>query len=67
MGRLDDLAQIGAIEGTQGNCRLALTDEDRAGRDLVGTWMADLGLEITVDGLGNVVRARSPAGSPTRS
>ena len=55
LGRLDELAQIGAIEGTHGNCRLALTDEDRDGRDLVGTWMADLGLDITIDGLGNVV------------
>ena len=55
LGRLDELAQIGAIEGTKGNCRLALTDEDRAGRDLVRTWMADLGLEVTIDGLGNVV------------
>ena len=60
MGRLDELAQIGAIEGTQGNCRLALTDEDRAGRDLVCTWMADLGLEITIDGLGNVVACTEP-------
>ena len=60
MGRLDELAQIGAIEGTQGNCRLALTDEDRAGRDLVCTWMADLGLEITVDRLGNVVACTEP-------
>ena len=34
MGRLSDLAEIGAIEG--GGCaRLALTDDDRAGRDLV--------------------------------
>ncbi len=60
MRRLDELAQIGAIEGTQGNCRLALTDEDRSGRDLVGTWMADLGLDITVDGLGNVVACTQP-------
>ena len=62
MKRLDELAQIGAIEGTKGNCRLALTDEDRAGRDLVCTWMADLGLEVTVDGLGNVVACTEPGG-----
>ncbi len=53
--RLDALAAIGAIEGTQGCARLALTDEDRAGRDLVVTWMNDLGLHVTVDGIGNVV------------
>ncbi len=53
--RLADLAAIGAIEGTEGCARLALTDEDKAGRDLVVTWMHDLGLEVTVDGIGNVV------------
>jgi N-carbamoyl-L-amino-acid hydrolase len=52
--RLDELAAIGAIEG--GGCaRLALTDADRAGRDLVATWMLDLGLEVRVDAIGNVV------------
>ena len=40
--RIEDLAAIGPIEGG-GSCRLALTDEDRAGRDLVVTWMHDLG------------------------
>ena len=54
-GRLADLAAIGAIEGTEGCARLALTDEDKAGRDLVVTWMRDLGLDVTIDGIGNVV------------
>ena len=53
--RLADLAAIGAIDGTDGCARLALTDEDRAGRDLVVTWMRDLGLDVSVDGIGNVV------------
>lgn len=54
MQRLMALADIGAIDG--GGCaRLALTDDDRAGRDLVVSWMRDLGLEITVDVVGNVV------------
>ena len=53
--RLDALAQIGAIEGTLGCSRLALTDEDKAGRDLVMTWLHDLGLTTRVDGIGNVV------------
>jgi len=52
--RLDALAEIGAIEG--GGCaRLALTDEDRRGRDLVVSWMRELGLRIDVDEVGNVV------------
>jgi beta-ureidopropionase / N-carbamoyl-L-amino-acid hydrolase len=57
--RLDELARIGAIEGTLGCARLALTDEDRAGRDLVVLWMRDLGLDVTVDHVGNVVGTRA--------
>ncbi len=53
--RLADLAAIGAIEGTEGCARLALTDEDKAGRDLVVAAMEELGLNITTDGIGNVV------------
>ena len=49
-----DLASIGAIDG--GGCaRLALTDEDAAGRDLVVAWMHDLGLIVTTDVIGNVI------------
>lgn len=55
LARLAALAEIGAIEGTEGCARLALTDEDKAGRDLVVSWMRDLGLDITIDGIGNVV------------
>ena len=55
VARLAALAEIGAIDGTEGCARLALTDEDKAGRDLVVSWMRDLGLDITVDGIGNVV------------
>ena len=54
LGRLDELATIGPIDGG-GSCRLALTDADRDGRDLVVTWMKDLGLEISIDGVGNIV------------
>ena len=53
--RLLELGEVGAIEGTTGCARLALTDEDKAGRDLVRSWMEELGLDITTDGLGNVV------------
>lgn len=62
--RLADLAAIGAIEGTQGCARLALTDEDKAGRDLVVTWMKDLGLDITIDGIGNVIAVMPGEGAP---
>ena len=57
--RLDALAEVGAIEG--GGCaRLALTDDDRRGRDLVVSWMRDLGLRIDVDEIGNVVGTWPP-------
>ena len=52
--RLDELA----VRGMQpdGSCaRLALTDDDRDGRDLVVMWMKDLGLDITIDAIGNVI------------
>jgi len=62
MRRIDELATIGAIAGTDGCCRLALTDEDKGGRDLVVTWMRDLGLDISVDGIGNVIALWNPIG-----
>lgn len=52
--RLAELACVGAIEGTEGSTRLALTMEDKQARDLVVTWMRDLGLDVIVDGIGNV-------------
>lgn len=62
--RLAELSDIGAIEGTTGCSRLAFTDADRAARDLVVTWMSDLGLEITIDGIGNVVGVWRPETLP---
>jgi len=62
LGRIDELGQIGRIDGPNGewgNARLALTDEDRAGRDLVVAWMRDLGLDVVVDAIGNVVATRA--------
>jgi N-carbamoyl-L-amino-acid hydrolase len=55
--RLDQLARIGALAGG-GVCRLALTDEDRDGRDLVVRWMRELGLAVAIDAIGNVVGIR---------
>src|SRR5258708_5315076 len=56
--RLERLGAIGAIPGG-GNARLALTDEDKAGRDLVVGWMKELGLRVGVDAIGNVVAVRA--------
>ena len=57
ISRIEGLAGIGAIAGG-GVCRMALTDEDRQGRDLVVKWMHELDLEVTVDQIGNVVGIR---------
>jgi len=55
---LDILAGIGALDG--GGCaRLALTDEDKAGRDLVVGWMKALGLDVRIDAIGNVIGVRA--------
>ena len=58
LGRLDELARIGAIEG-KGVCRLALSDEDHQARDRVVAWMRGLGLTVTIDRIGNVVGQRA--------
>src|SRR6478735_6884951 len=55
--RLHELGSVGST-GDGGCCRLALTEADRFGRDLVGTWMRDLGLDVSVDAIGNVVATR---------
>ncbi len=52
--RLQQLGATGALDGG-GVCRLALTDTDKQGRDLVIEWMADLGLSVAIDAIGNVV------------
>jgi N-carbamoyl-L-amino-acid hydrolase len=63
LARLEALAEIGAIEG--GGCaRLALTDDDRAGRDLVVSWLRDLDLDVRIDSIGNVVGTWAPPGAP---
>ncbi len=62
LARIDDLGQIGRIDGPngeRGNARLALTDADRAGRDLVVAWMRDLDLDVAIDAIGNVVATRA--------
>jgi N-carbamoyl-L-amino-acid hydrolase len=70
IARLDALGEIGAVHGPDGEwgcARLALTDADRDGRDLVVGWMRDLGLDVSVDAVGNVVGVRAgtdPGASP---
>ena len=61
VARLEALGEVGAIDGPngeRGSARLALTDADRDGRDLVVTWMRDLGLSVEIDQIGNVFATR---------
>lgn len=58
-GRLEALGEIGST-GDGGCARLALTDADKEGRDLVVSWMEDLGLRVDIDGIGNVVGTWPP-------
>lgn len=54
---LQDLARIGATpEG--GSCRLALTEDDRLGRDWIVARMNSLGMSVVVDRIGNIFGVR---------
>ena len=60
-GRLwDSLMTLAAIGATPkgGVRRLALTDLDRQGRDLVVGWLREAGCTVTVDAIGNVFALR---------
>lgn len=65
MARIFTLGKVGALEGG-GVCRLALSDEDRAGRDLVCNWMKELDLELMTDVIGNTwaIRKGIESGPP---
>ena len=54
---LHELALIGATEAG-GVRRVALTDEDRAGRDQFVAWCEKAGCEVSVDAIGNLFARR---------
>ena len=51
------MAKIGATE-KGGSCRVALSDEDKAGRDLFVEWCIQAGCGVTVDTMGNIFARR---------
>lgn len=55
--KLQDLAQLGSLPNG-GVSRLALTSDDKLGRDQVVGWMKELGLTIRIDQIGNVIGIR---------
>jgi N-carbamoyl-L-amino-acid hydrolase len=56
----DSIMAIGEIGPGQhgGSCRLALTDEDREGRDLFIQWCEQIGCSIRIDDMGNIFARR---------
>ena len=63
---LDSLAALARIGGTPegGAERLAFTAADGRGRDLVRSWMEEAGLQVRVDGIGNVIGRREECEDP---
>ncbi len=60
---LMEMAKIGpGVAG--GNCRLALSDFDKEGRDLFVRWCEEAGCSVTVDKMGNIF-ARRPGKDPS--
>ncbi len=57
---IDELGKIGETP-RGGLTRVALTDEDRRGRDLMVRWMREAGLRVTVDQMGNIFGERAGA------
>ena len=54
LARLEALARIGDT-GDGGARRLALSDADKGGRDLLVAWLRELGLAVHIDTIGNIV------------
>jgi beta-ureidopropionase / N-carbamoyl-L-amino-acid hydrolase len=57
---IHELGQIGETP-RGGLTRVALTDEDKRGRDLMVRWMREAGLHVTVDQMGNIFGERPGA------
>src|SRR2546430_15080761 len=57
---IDELGKIGETP-RGGLTRLALTDDDRRGRDWMVTRMREAGLRVTVDQMGNIFGERAGA------
>jgi N-carbamoyl-L-amino-acid hydrolase len=64
--QLRELGKIGADTECGGRTRIALSDDERAGRDLVVKWMGELDLDVQIDRIGNVfgtLRSQADEGS----
>ena len=56
----DSLMEIARFGATPkgGSCRLALSEEDRQGRDFFVAWCRDAGCDVTIDRMGNIFARR---------
>lgn len=61
--RLEDsirtIGHIGFDKNSGARTRLALTDEDRAGRDMFCDWLRKEGMEVRIDQIGNIFGIRN--------
>src|SRR5689334_13645968 len=55
---IEELGRIGATP-RGGLTRVALTDDDKRGRDLMVRWMRETGLRVSVDQMGNIFGERA--------
>lgn len=54
-----EMGEIGINPETGHRARLALSDEDKAGRDLLCKWLREAGLEVRIDEIGNIFGVRA--------
>lgn len=52
--QIRELGTIGRDAAQGGRTRIALTDDDKAGRDLLVRWMREAGLDVHIDHIGNI-------------
>ncbi|MDQ6596676.1 Zn-dependent hydrolase [Bacillus salipaludis] len=53
LNRIQELGLTG-LDNDNKRTRLAASDADKAGRDLLVTWMKEVGLEVEIDRIGNI-------------
>ena len=61
LNRIHALGAVG-IDADGRRTRLAASDEDKAGRDLVSRWMREAGLTVVTDYIGNLFGIWTPEG-----
>ena len=55
---LQRLGELGRVEGSGGITRLSFTDEERAAKELVTSYMQEAGLSVREDAVGNLIGRR---------